>query len=75
MGKQSEKTDYSHLLKTNLPLSKKTYKSLRRALQLRHLKCKDITIELKHAYQDYVIPERMKKLEKLQEEGGYQDWD
>jgi hypothetical protein len=50
MAKKSEKTDYSDLLKTNLPLSQQTHEELDDALKNDKINWEDLSKDLKQAY-------------------------
>jgi len=75
MAKKSEKTDWKALLKTSLPLSQQTYEKLDEGIWYGHVKWKDMSLELKNAYNAYDAPERKKQWEKREEEGMYRAWE
>lgn len=61
---KNKKSDFTNLLDTKLPLTKKTYDELRKALWNGNILWKDMSPELSNAYQVYWMPEREKKWQK-----------
>ena len=75
MKKETDKKDYSYLLKTKLPLSKQTYRELQVALEDGHLKWSSLRAELRYAFGDFEKDKREKAWQKGIDEGKWQEWD
>jgi len=71
---QVEKTDWTALLKVNLPLSEKTYIKLGIALTKGHLKWTDLPNELKVAYGSYGAEERARDWQEGVDAGKWRWW-